>query len=45
MQGSNLLGPYLSVGSRVFRLHGAECSEQHGQAFDVGKIHGYFEYR
>ena len=27
------------------RLHGAERSEQHGKAFDVGKIHGYFEYR
>ena len=27
------------------RLHGAECSEQHGKAFDVGKIHGRFKYR
>ena len=27
------------------RLHGAECSEQHGKAFYVGMIHGRFEYR
>lgn len=27
------------------RLHGAERSEQHGKAFDVGKIHRRLEYR
>lgn len=27
------------------RLHGAERSERHGKAFDVGKIHRRFENR